>query len=291
MKLHRNGTNWNRDERNKTNDNWDEIEGNYNNVVENVSDKAFDKVVDSAKLNWKEPVNEFSDLPTDAQEGDTRMNRENGKVYRFNGEEWQEIQQIDPTFVNEVENRLSQRLDDYEEEINGRMDDYEGETSDRIESELDSMRVQLKFDGVLLELGKKQTIPSSAYPTVVEWGTVLYDTSEFFDSLNGKRITIPGGIDRVRLTANILWDEGGSGYRWARMIKNGEYTSGLPYVRNTVDSTTQMNLVSSVIEVSEGDYFEVEVTQKDDDNNNKDLRKDPYTTFSLEVVEHSKKKS
>src|SRR5699024_11492469 len=90
MNLHRNGTNWNRDERNKTNDNWDKIEGNYNNVVENVSEKAFDKVVDAAKLNWKEPVDAFEKLPLDAVEGETRMVRDTGKVYRYNGTAWQD---------------------------------------------------------------------------------------------------------------------------------------------------------------------------------------------------------
>ena len=110
MKLHRNGTNWNRDERNKTNDNWDKIEGNYNNVVENVSDKAFDKVVDSAKLNWKEPVDTLDNLPSDTVEGETRMVRDTGKVYRYNGTAWQEIQEIDATAINEVDSRLSSQL-------------------------------------------------------------------------------------------------------------------------------------------------------------------------------------
>src|SRR5699024_8672407 len=110
MKLHRNGTNWNRDERNKTNENWDEIEGNYNNVVENVSEKAFDKVVDAAKLNWKEPVDAFEKLPSDAVEGETRMVRDTGKVYRYNGTAWQEIQEIDATAINEVDSRLTLQL-------------------------------------------------------------------------------------------------------------------------------------------------------------------------------------
>ena len=110
MKLHRNGTNWNREERNKTNENWDEIEGNYNNVVENVSDKAFDKVVDSAKLNWKEPVDTLDNLPSDAVEGDTRMVRDTGKVYRYNGTAWQEIQEIDATAINEIDSRLTLQL-------------------------------------------------------------------------------------------------------------------------------------------------------------------------------------
>ena len=117
MKLHRNGVDWNRDERNKTNDNWDKIEGNYNNVVENVSEKAFDKVVDAAKLNWKEPVGTTDDLPTSASEGDTRMTRDTGKIYRFDGSVWQEIQEIDATAINEVDNRLSEQLAQNEQQV------------------------------------------------------------------------------------------------------------------------------------------------------------------------------
>src|SRR5699024_9996541 len=112
----RNGTNWNRDERNKTNENWDEIEGNYNNVVENVSDKAFDKVVDSAKLNWKEPVDTFDSLPPSASEGDTRMTRDTGKVYRYDGSIWQEIQEIDATAINEVDSRMNTKIKNKEDE-------------------------------------------------------------------------------------------------------------------------------------------------------------------------------
>src|SRR5690625_4107966 len=102
MKLNRTGSNWSEMERNKTNENWRIIEGNYNDVVDKVSEEAFEKVVDSAKLNWKEPVDSFADLPSAASEGDTRMARDSGKVYRFNGEMWQEIQQIDAGPVHEI---------------------------------------------------------------------------------------------------------------------------------------------------------------------------------------------
>lgn len=110
MKLNRTGSNWTELERNKINENWRIIEGNYNNVVDKVSKEAFEKVVDSAKLNWKEPVDSFADLPSAASEGDTRMARDSGKVYRFNGEMWQEIQQIDAGPVNEVDSRLTAQL-------------------------------------------------------------------------------------------------------------------------------------------------------------------------------------
>lgn len=117
MKLNRTGSNWTELERNKINENWRIIEGNYNDVVDKVSEKALDKVVNSAKLNWKEPVDKYADLPSEASEGDTRMVRDSGKVYRFNGKVWQEIQQIDAGPVNELDARLTSQLENIEEEM------------------------------------------------------------------------------------------------------------------------------------------------------------------------------
>src|SRR5699024_6554479 len=112
MNLHRNGTGWNREERNKTNENWDEIEGNYNNIVENVSDKAFDKVVDSSKLNWKEPVDTLDNLPSNAVVGDTRAVRENGYIYRYDGSQWKVIQEFDLSMIDDLETTI-QRTANY----------------------------------------------------------------------------------------------------------------------------------------------------------------------------------
>src|SRR5690625_4628007 len=113
MKLNRTGSNWNRLERNKINENWNIIEGSYNDVVGQITDEVVGNLIDSAKLDWKEPVDSFGDLPSRADEGDTRMVRSGdkaGKVYRFDGSNWVEIQEINPTPINEVDNRLTQQL-------------------------------------------------------------------------------------------------------------------------------------------------------------------------------------
>src|SRR5699024_455788 len=82
------------------------------NFVDEVSDAAFDKVVDNAKINWKEPVDNFNSLPSNAKNGDTRMDRSTGKVYRYDGTNWVEIQQIDAGPVNEVDARLTSQLNE-----------------------------------------------------------------------------------------------------------------------------------------------------------------------------------
>ena len=100
--------------RNDTNRNWDTLEYGFNNVVEITSVAAFEKVVGSAKIVWLSPVNKFSDLTTtypQAVEGNTVMVRDTGKIYRFNGTQWIEIQDINPTALNEVDNRLTKYME------------------------------------------------------------------------------------------------------------------------------------------------------------------------------------
>lgn len=114
MKLNRNASNWSELERNKTNENWDIIEGSYNGVVGKILDEVVGHLIDSAKLNWKEPVDTVEDLPTTAEEGDTRMVKEGvvgvAEVYRFDGERWSKIQEFDATAINELDSRLTTRL-------------------------------------------------------------------------------------------------------------------------------------------------------------------------------------
>ena len=112
MKLNRTGSVWNRNERNKINDNWDKLEGNVNDFQNEITDKVFTEIKNSAKLNWGTPVNNFSELPSNSKEGDTHFTRDTGKVYRYDGKTWKEIQEIDAGPVNEVDSRLSSQLAD-----------------------------------------------------------------------------------------------------------------------------------------------------------------------------------
>src|SRR5690625_1733356 len=115
MKLNRTGSNWTERERNKINENWDIIEGSYNDVVGQITDEVVGHLIDSARLDWKEPVDTVEDLPADAEVGETRMVREADPdgisyVYRYDGEKWEKIQAIDVTLVNEVDSRLTRQL-------------------------------------------------------------------------------------------------------------------------------------------------------------------------------------
>lgn len=99
----------------------DSLGGKVDNAIEEVSTAAFNQVVDAAKLNWKEPVATVADLATTyptAAAGDASMTRDTGKVYRYDGADWGEIQQIDAGPVNEVDTRLTDLLAETEEELN-----------------------------------------------------------------------------------------------------------------------------------------------------------------------------
>lgn len=119
MDLTRQGDALDRQARINENTNQEKIERSYGaferelqNTVENVSNEAFDKVVSSAVINWKEPVANVASLPIDDENGTARQVRDTGKVYRFNGTDWIEIQDYDATAINEVDSRLSAQLAD-----------------------------------------------------------------------------------------------------------------------------------------------------------------------------------
>lgn len=82
-------------------------------IEESMRQEIIDILIDTAKLNWKTPVNTFSDISlsySSPQISDTVMVRDTGKIYRFDGTSWHEIQDIDPTAFNELDSRITSEL-------------------------------------------------------------------------------------------------------------------------------------------------------------------------------------
>lgn len=102
-----------------------ELKSEFDNAVETVSTDAFNKVVNAAKIEWLPPVNTFGDLTTtypDATEGKAAMARDSGKVYRMNDQgQWTEIQDIDPSLINEVDQRLDAKIDQKHQEVTAQL--------------------------------------------------------------------------------------------------------------------------------------------------------------------------
>src|SRR5690625_3461531 len=97
---------FNDNELNKMNSNFKELYDEFVNVVATVTEKSFDNIVDSVKINCGEPVDTFDDLSSNSSNSERRMRRHDGKIYRYDGSIWRVRQEIDPTPINEVDSRL-----------------------------------------------------------------------------------------------------------------------------------------------------------------------------------------
>jgi hypothetical protein len=73
---------------------------------------------------------------------------------------------------------------------------------------------------------------------------------------NPTRLTIPAGVSKVRLKANINWTFGGSGYRHVWVHKNGVLFFGTAKENDLGDSGVQ-SIGTAVVNVAPGDYFEL----------------------------------
>ena len=149
----------------------------------------------------------------------------------------------------------------------------------------DTLDKRTEFSGALVKLKENQPFASNTYAMAI-WGGAIYNTDGYWNPENPTRLTVPKGVTKVKVLASILWESNSDGFRQLRLKKNGNYTYGLPYVRYQAVSTSGATGTSSVIEVEEGDYFELDVVQTSGKSIN--LREDPYTWMSIEAVEMSK---
>lgn len=138
MKLNREGVQLSAEERNKRNKNWEIIENESTDVLKRVTElnettnkrvdgivieagtEAFNQVVSSAAIEWKEPVTMFADLAvaySQAKEGWTSQTAVDGVVYRYDGSEWKKIQQVDAGPVNALDTRLTAQMTENTTEI------------------------------------------------------------------------------------------------------------------------------------------------------------------------------
>lgn len=132
MKLNRTDAFWDRSTRNSINENWDILEGSarkmesdFNNFKDSVTEDVVDQLVDNARLDWKEPVESYADLPADDPVGTVRQVLEPtaegvNKMYRKYEDGWKVIQEYDATAINEVDSRLTAQLaENMRKSING----------------------------------------------------------------------------------------------------------------------------------------------------------------------------
>ena len=138
------------------------------------------------------------------------------------------------------------------------------------------------FIGAMVKLDNNISLNTKT-TLYVPWESSLYNTSGFWSPTNPTRLTVPKGVKMVKIAANVLWAANDTGSRLLRVKQNGNYMPGLPYVLKTTKGTAATQGSSGAIPVKEGDYFELEV--RHEAGVEIDFRADPYTWFSIEVVE------
>lgn len=103
--------------------------------------------------------------------------------------------------------------------------------------------------------------------TKVPWDASVYDLigdniDVWWSAGSPTRLTVPAknGIRRVRVGANTDWATAG-GQRSIIIHKNGSSFVGNPQHRHVATGGAEINLHSRILEVVDGDYFELQVYQ------------------------------
>jgi hypothetical protein len=138
--------------------------------------------------------------------------------------------------------------------------------------------------GVLVHKTTDETVANNM-ALVLNWEDAAYDTDSFHDPLvNGSRLTIPSGISKVQLTAQIRWDSSSTNLREVQFYKNGSnaYT-GRAFSRvEAISGATLQTLVSPVLAVTAGDYLEVAAWQNS--GSSREVLTHDSCWFGLQVI-------
>ena len=117
--------------------------------------------------------------------------------------------------------------------------------------------VQAGFRGAYVLKNTQQSIPNGAWTTLT-WQQVEYDSDSFWSSGNSSRITIPAGINKVRISAQVMLASSVSQTQ-VIIYKNGSALNG-PYMYSPgAGFLTQ--ITSPIMNVAAGDYFEISYLQ------------------------------
>lgn len=114
------------------------------------------------------------------------------------------------------------------------------------------------FRGALVKRTGTQSISANT-ETSIAWQAAEYDTDSFWSAGAATRLTVPAGVTKVRLAANVS-DNGTNKESYAYIFKNGAAFLGGPDHGSVGGGfNNRKNLHSAVVNVSTGDYFELRV--------------------------------
>jgi hypothetical protein len=141
-----------------------------------------------------------------------------------------------------------------------------------------------KFDatlkGALVYRSTTLALSAGTFATV-GFDTEDYDTDGFHDNVtNNTRLTVPSGVSAVRVSGGVRLTGSSGGQTIILFQKNGASVAGLVQKDADGGSDDRVNAISGIIEVSAGDYFEMQAFS----TNAATLSNGDGTWFSIEEV-------
>ena len=119
-------------------------------------------------------------------------------------------------------------------------------------------RVMLPFKGALVRRATTQAVAATTN-TQLAFSDAVYDTDSFWSGGSPTRLTVPSGVTKVQLWGGVAWS-GGSANGTLRLLKNGATFLGRGNISAASGFTDQgLTVISAVIPVVAGDYFEAQV--------------------------------
>lgn len=124
---------------------------------------------------------------------------------------------------------------------------------------------------------------ASGIATTLAWQAAELDTTAFWSAGAPTRLTVPAGVTKVRITANARFDAASAGARQILIFKNGATFNGRGAIQMAGQTNAELNIVSAVVPVVAGDFFECQAFQGSGSALN--LMAHESTWLQIEVVE------
>ncbi len=139
------------------------------------------------------------------------------------------------------------------------------------------------FSGALASLSATIT-PTAGSSTPLNWGATSYDTDDYYDvASHPTRMTVPTGVGKVIVRAQVRWSSGSTDLRQILLQKNGSTSfAGRPYDIRVTDNEDINFICSPPLNVTAGDYFEVLAIAPS--SGGADILQNDSTWFSMEAV-------
>lgn len=142
--------------------------------------------------------------------------------------------------------------------------------------------VGASFSGALVTLGSDFSVSNST-ATAINWTAADYDTDSFFSGSGTSAFTVPGGVSKIILRAQIRWNDETTNIREFLFTKNGLANyAGRGFVQHDARSDLMQNLTSPVLNVTAGDTFECLVFQNS--GGTRQILSDVSSWFSIQSL-------